>query len=89
MYCKNCGKEINEDYNVCPYCQTPTEQNQNSNNFIPYFAREGSIYQKYPFLAWAITIIIIVVGLYVMYNTTVSTSKKSSYNAGYKSSYQE
>lgn len=23
MFCKHCGKELNEDYRVCPFCGTP------------------------------------------------------------------
>lgn len=25
MFCKNCGKEIEATYNVCPYCGTPQQ----------------------------------------------------------------
>ena len=31
MYCKNCGKEINNDAEFCPYCGSST----NANNNIP------------------------------------------------------
>ena len=36
MYCKNCGKEINNDVEFCPYCGTSTNEkttltNQNTN----------------------------------------------------------
>ena len=26
MYCKNCGKEIDDNANVCTYCGTPQGQ---------------------------------------------------------------
>ena len=35
MYCKNCGKEIDDNANVCTYCGTPQGQGgmvQSSNN---------------------------------------------------------
>ncbi len=32
MYCKNCGKVISEDKDICPYCHTPTGKNSPYNN---------------------------------------------------------
>ena len=32
MYCKNCGKEINNDAEFCPYCGTSTNENNNIPN---------------------------------------------------------
>lgn len=80
MYCKNCGKEILKDFGTCPYCKTPIEQNQNSYNcqnkkFIPYYKRPDSIYQKYPFLSWSITIIGIVIALYLCFSNTFDLGK--------------
>lgn len=63
--------------------------NQNNKKWIPYFKRQDSIYQKHPFLAWAITIIVIVGGLYLVYSGTNEIKKNTSYNAGYKSTYQK
>jgi len=70
MYCKNCGKEILEEFETCPYCKTPIEQTQNSYNynqqnkkFNPYYERPDSAYQKYPLLSWLITIIVIILGI--------------------------
>ncbi len=37
MLCKNCGKEISEEYNYCPYCGFPTGKNPSE-----YFVRIGS-----------------------------------------------
>ena len=31
MYCRNCGKKIDENFKVCPYCGTSYEQNFNMN----------------------------------------------------------
>ena len=28
-YCKKCGKELQENWNVCPYCVTPVEKQEN------------------------------------------------------------
>ena len=28
MYCRNCGKEIDNNLVQCPYCNTPVNQNQ-------------------------------------------------------------
>ena len=28
MYCKKCGKEIDEDYKICPYCMTPVNDTE-------------------------------------------------------------
>ena len=65
--------------------------NDNSKNKkkVPYFKRKDSLYQKYPILAWSITIIAIVVGLYMMANAFNIASNNASYNAGYKSVYQK
>lgn len=83
MYCKNCGKEILEDFGTCPYCKTPIDQTKNSYNynqqktkkFIPYYKRPNSIYQKYPFLSWSITIIGIVISLYLCFSNTLDFAK--------------
>ena len=32
MYCKNCGKEINNDAEFCPYCGDSTNENNNIPN---------------------------------------------------------
>lgn len=80
MYCKNCGNEILEEFGTCPYCKTPIEQNQNSYNstmknkkFIPYYKRPNSAYQKHPFIAWTMTIIILVIGIYFIKVSILST----------------
>lgn len=82
MYCRNCGKEILEDFESCPYCKTQIQQTQNSYNynqqgkkFIPYYKRPDSIYQKYPLLSWSITIIGIVVSLYLCFSNTFDLGK--------------
>lgn len=62
--------------------------NQNNKKWIPYFKRENSIYQKHPFLAWAITIIVIVGGIYLAYSGLKESANNASYNAGYKDSYK-
>lgn len=33
MYCQNCGKQITNIANECPYCKTKVNENNNSNNF--------------------------------------------------------
>ena len=63
--------------------------NQNNEKWKPYFKRENSIYKKHPFLAWAITIIVIVGGLWLMYQGIEESKNNASYNAGYKSVYQK
>lgn len=63
--------------------------NQNNKKWIPYFKRENSIYQKHPFLAWSITIIIIVGGIYLLYSGYKDVANNASYNEGYKSTYQK
>lgn len=63
--------------------------NNDNKKWIPYFKRQDSIYQKHPFLAWAITIIVIVGGLYLVYSGINEMKKDASYNAGYKSTYQK
>lgn len=91
MYCKNCGNEILEDFGTCPYCKTSIEQTQNSYNynqkvkkFIPYYKRQDSIYQKYPFLSWSITIIGIVVSLYLCFSNTFNLGKNWDKNSSIK-----
>lgn len=27
MYCRKCGRKVNEDWNICPYCKTAIEKN--------------------------------------------------------------
>ncbi len=61
--------------------------NDNNKKWIPYFKRENSIYKKYPFLAWSITIIIIVGGLWLVYNGYKDSASSARYNAGYKDGY--
>lgn len=34
MYCKNCGKELNEKYSVCLNCGVPIEGNQVNKNEV-------------------------------------------------------
>ena len=58
--------------------------NQNNKKWIPYFKRENSIYQKHPFLAWSITIIVIVASLWGMNYFGNELERKTSYNAGYR-----
>ena len=67
------------------------ESNNNKNNkkWIPYFKRENSIYKKHPFLAWTITIVLIVGGLWLVYDATNGLRVNARYNAGYKSVYQK
>lgn len=39
MYCKNCGKEIDENVNFCPYCgasQSSTSHNTNGTDYDPF-----------------------------------------------------
>lgn len=63
--------------------------NQENKKWIPYFKRKDSIYQKHPFLAWTITIIIILAGLWLAHSGIEEMKKDASYNAGYKSTYQK
>ena len=44
MFCKNCGKAIDDDSVFCPYCGIPLNQNlpkQAPNNFVPQIKDEG------------------------------------------------
>lgn len=92
MYCKNCGNEILEEFETCPYCKTPTYQTKNSTNhkyqnnkFIPYYKQPTSIFQKHPFLSWTIAIIVFIVVLYLfldnMYNFIFKYNKYSDKEA--------
>lgn len=63
--------------------------NQNNEKWKPYFKRENSIYKKHPFLAWAITIVVITGGLWLMYQGIEESKSNARYNAGYKSVYQK
>ena len=65
------------------------DDNQNNEKWIPYFKRENSIYKKHPFLAWSITIIMIVGGIHLAHSGINEIKKNTSYNAGYKSTYQK
>lgn len=93
MYCRNCGKELVYGLEECPFCHYTVDEeiahkkakNYNENKkWIPYFMREDSIYKKHPFLAWSITIIIIVGGLWLMNYFSNEATKNALYNAGYK-----
>ena len=69
MYCRNCGKELVDGLEECPFCHYEVNENASSKKsknyiesgknkkWIPYFKRENSIYKKHPFLAWSITIL--------------------------------
>ena len=59
-------------------------KNQNNEKWKPYFKRENSIYKKHPFLAWTITIIVIVVSLYGVYYFSEQTANNAAFNAGYR-----
>lgn len=61
--------------------------NQNNKKWTPYFKRENSIYQKHPFLAWSITIIVIIVGLWLVFNGNKKLRANARYNAGYRDGY--
>ena len=82
MYCKNCGNEILEEFGTCPYCKTPINHTQNESNyyhkskkFIPYYKQPTSVFQRYPFLSWLITIIGIVVLLYLCFSNNLDFAK--------------
>ena len=77
MYCKNCGKEIKEEYNVCPYCSTKLNENINAQNqqtkkFIPYYKRDE--YKKHPILDIIATIAIIL-GIIVLIKAASDTKQ--------------
>ena len=56
--------------------------NQNNKKWIPYFLREDSIYKKHPFLAWSISIIVILVSLYGFHIFGENLANNAAYNAG-------
>ena len=64
-------------------------ENNENKKWIPYFKRKDSIYQKHPILAWSTTILVIVVGLCLLYNSYKDIANSAAYNAGYKSVYQK
>lgn len=39
MYCKNCGREIKDDYNFCPYCKTELNESNNQKNDSSFFGK--------------------------------------------------
>ena len=83
MYCKNCGKEILEDFKSCPYCQKPIKENPYSNQnekFIPYYKRTDSLFNTHPFLAWLILIVVIILGLMFL---KISIIENINFNAKY------
>lgn len=59
-------------------------KNQNNKKWIPYFLREDSIYKKHPFLAWSITIIVILVSLYGLHICCENLANNAAFNAGYR-----
>ena len=61
--------------------------NQNNEKWKPYFKRENSIYKKHPFLAWTITIVAIVGGLWLMHQGIEESKSNARYNAGYRDGY--
>ena len=32
MFCRNCGKELKDDWSMCPYCNTKILESQNMEN---------------------------------------------------------
>ena len=89
MYCRNCGKELVEGLEECPFCHYEVNENTSSKKaknkkWIPYFKRENSIYKKHPFLAWSITIIGILGGIWLMNNSYQELQNKASFDAGYR-----
>ena len=96
IICSECGKEYSDQAKSCPHCGAITANNRyiyngtgsnnvnrNNDKWIPYYKKENSIYKKYPLLAWSITIIAIVVGIWMMYSSSKEASSISAYNAGY------
>ncbi len=63
-------------------------KNQNNEKWKPYFKRENSIYKKHPFLAWTITIIVMLVSLYGVYYFSEQAANNASFNAGYRDAFK-
>ena len=83
MYCKNCGKEILEEFEVCPYCktslkETPSSYNQQNQKFIPYYKQPNSVFKTHPILAWSIFIIILLIGFFFLKISITSTNDLST-----------
>lgn len=79
MYCKNCGNEILEEFGTCPYCKTPIEQNQNSDNKQKYISN-GYMHtknnrQNNPIVT-VICIVVAIIGLAMYINSSYDLATK-------------
>lgn len=78
MYCKNCGKEINNDAEFCPYCGSST----NANNNIPNMNNQNSNPADTGSAGWAVLgFFIPIVGL-ILYLVWRDTEPKNAKMAG-------
>lgn len=60
-----------------------------NNKWIPYFKRENSIYKKQPFWAWAITIVVIIGGVWLMFKSYEESARNVAYNTGYRDALKQ
>ena len=76
MFCRKCGKEVQEDWTTCPNCGNPIHQNNTSNipenktpqNTVPSGKKKEKkkkpIFKRIWF--WIVVVIVIFVGIILM-----------------------
>lgn len=96
MFCKECGKELNENWEKCPYCGKDTGINDSIKEKANPSERNIAKKKKTPFIVGRIIVIILIIAiLLVVFGNNKSTDEKkeeskqvvelSEYEGGYES----
>ena len=96
MFCKECGKELNENWEKCPYCGKDTGINDSIKEKANPSERNIAKKKKTPFIVGKIIVIILIIAiLLVVFGNNKSTDEKkeeseqvvelSEYEGGYES----
>lgn len=69
MFCKNCGKEIEEGANYCPICGDPlnVDFREHSKNSINYVSQSKKVEPKSQFVAIVFCLLFGIIGLHDFY----------------------
>lgn len=76
MKCKNCGNEILEEFEICPYCKAQINENNisnHSNNYNNYtYNRRPNTFKKSP-VGVIVSVIIFIAGIIILVHSQINT----------------
>lgn len=78
MYCRKCGRQLDDTWKTCPYCGEPVYAEQVGKEFLPETKNAGAAFYKKWWFWVIIAAVIVVIGVISVNNGELVPSARSN-----------